>query len=206
VNVSTVYVELSSTNYKAAHATLQARETCQLQQCVSCSNAADTLRSDIKSMLHPRSTQQATASISKHHVRTGGSVAPRTLAQKYRPFYVNCIRSPYFTTLAYTGKCGHLHQPGTCDYKHAWPRWRTADTITVRAGHCMKFLPPYRDDATGKLVRPQLAPVKMSLRPQSTDHDVFLQVRDHHCSLASAMNLFNPALATAAARCVSALV
>jgi hypothetical protein len=105
-----------------------------------------------------------------------GAIQPHTLAQRYRPFYVNCIREPFFTTLAYTGRCGHLHQPGTCDYKHAWPRWRTADSIVVRAGHCAAFLPPYRDGA-GVLHRPQLDPVRMALRPQSTDHDVFLQAR-----------------------------
>lgn len=123
--------------------------------------------------------------------------------RRSRSFYINCIRQPDLTSQNRTGRCTSLHVESTCEYKNALPEWRAADSITVDASRCTYYLPPpppppgrggwgklrrgalvrpgERDEASGVVGGEQvpvvLAPVTLALRPYSTDHDVFLQVR-----------------------------
>ena len=135
-----------------------------------------------------------------HHPRCAGG--PGGLLRS-RSFYINCIRQPDLTSQNRTGRCTSLHVESTCEYKNALPEWRAADSITVDARRCTHYLPlppPPRGRggwgnlrrgalvrsgdqgqaggaAAGEEVPVVLAPVTLALRPYSTDHDVFLQVR-----------------------------
>lgn len=102
--------------------------------------------------------------------------AGRETREYLSSFYANCIHSPQLTQSGITGTCANIHQPSNCDYKLAKDAWRDTGEIVVDVSHCSRFLPP-RADADGTLQPQDLLPVTLALRPRSTDHDVFLQVR-----------------------------
>lgn len=97
-------------------------------------------------------------------------------ARTLLPYYMDCIHSPTFKSGSLHGGCDVLHKPGGGNWKQAWDVFRQMDTLQIDASRCEAFV-----DAIAPDMKPQagLQPFEVQLRPQSTDHDVFLQVQTH---------------------------
>lgn len=95
-------------------------------------------------------------------------------ARTLLPYYMDCIHSPTFKSGSLHGGCDVLHKPGGGNWKQAWDVFRQMDTLQIDASRCEAFV-----DAIAPDMKPQagLQPFEVQLRPQSTDHDVFLQVQ-----------------------------
>eukprot|EP00892_Ulva_mutabilis_P006593 jgi/Ulvmu1/4305/UM002_0026.1 len=89
------------------------------------------------------------------------------------PQYTKCIRWPQFAAGDAEGGCSSLHIPTKKQYKHPTPEFRNVSQVTIDASECQSFVD---DFAPPNLDRAHLRPFNVTLRPQSTDHAVFLQV------------------------------
>lgn len=94
-------------------------------------------------------------------------------ARTLLPYYMDCIHSPIFKSGSLNGACDVLHKPGGGNWKQAWDVFRQMDTLQIDASRCEAFV-----DAIAPNMKSQarLKPFEVQLRPQSTDHDVFLQI------------------------------
>lgn len=120
----------------------------------------------------------------------GGIAASLPLSEEARRLqllmYTKCFQAPQFTVQGRTGKCGIMHLPTKSYYKWPTDEFRKADHVTVDASRCSRFLENLRvDDVATKKTRLNKFDVK--LRPGSTDHDVFLQVRLQYNLLQTAL-------------------
>jgi hypothetical protein len=95
--------------------------------------------------------------------------------------FINCFQTPKFTALGRTDACKFLHKPTKSYYKFPTDAFRKVDRIRVDATRCQPGLNKIGIPAEllpkGKEL---LKPFEVKLRPMSTDHDVFLQVRPLH--------------------------
>jgi hypothetical protein len=91
--------------------------------------------------------------------------------------YVDCFQTPVFTTNGSSGACTILHKPTDSYYKWPTDQFRTVSTIKIDASRCASFFTGATSEARAR-VADLLQPFEVDLRPGSTDHDVFLQVRN----------------------------
>eukprot|EP00892_Ulva_mutabilis_P006528 jgi/Ulvmu1/4247/UM192_0007.1 len=96
------------------------------------------------------------------------------------PFYVQCFQSPSFTSGPLSGACDVLHMPRTNNLVYPTPLFRTQPTVNIDVSSCGFYLnsTAVGEEADGQQgnVADLMQPFEVQLRPNSTDHDVFLQV------------------------------
>lgn len=108
------------------------------------------------------------------------AVEDAALSQRQRmqlPYYAKCFQSPTFTSGPLNGECEVLHMPRTSSIVHPVQTFREQSTIRIDVSACAFYLNSTAvgaDDSAHAIDLMQ--PFEVSLRPNSTDHDVFLQV------------------------------
>lgn len=97
------------------------------------------------------------------------------------PFYVQCFQSPTFTSGPLSGGCDVLHLPRKSSLVYPTQVFREQPTIQIDVSSCGFYL---NSTAVGAAAETQpehiadlMQPFGVELRPNSTDHDVFLQAR-----------------------------
>lgn len=90
------------------------------------------------------------------------------------PQYTKCIRWPHFIAGKLQGGCSVLHVPTQRHYKPPSDEFRQISQITVDVSECRDFIDDLSPPNLDITIHPR---VNVTLRPQSTDHPVFLQVR-----------------------------
>lgn len=103
-----------------------------------------------------------------------GTVLSEDGARTFLPYYMDCIHSPTFKSGSLHGACDVLHKPSNGNWKQAWDVFRQMDTLQIDASRCEAFVEAIAPELKSKA---GLQPISVHLRPHSTDHDVFLQVR-----------------------------
>lgn len=103
-----------------------------------------------------------------------GTVLSESGARTLLPYYMDCIHSPTFKAGSLNGACEVLHKPSNGNWKAAWDVFRQMDTLQIDASRCEAFVDVIAPELKS---RAGLQPFAVKLRPQSTDHDVFLQVQ-----------------------------
>ena len=87
---------------------------------------------------------------------------------------MDCVRAPVLSQQGVTGSCSTLCGDGTGD---AFEAFHSADSIRVDASACGHHLHTWPCPGGDADFSHLLQPVDIALRPGSTDHKVFIQVR-----------------------------
>lgn len=99
------------------------------------------------------------------------------------PYYIKCFQSPTFVSGPLSGGCEALHKLRTSSLVHPTDVFRQQATVQIDVSPCAFYLNSTAvGGADGALGMELMLPFEVKLRPNSTDHDVFLQA----CSLSPA--------------------
>lgn len=92
------------------------------------------------------------------------------------PFYTDCFQKPNIVAgnIVANGTCQPLHKPQHNSLMYPTAEFRKVESVTVDASRCEFYL---NQTDTARSVQGLLEPLNIQLRANSTDHDVFLQVR-----------------------------
>lgn len=92
------------------------------------------------------------------------------------PYYIKCFQSPSFISGPLSGGCEALHEVRTSSLVHPTDVFRQQATVQIDVSPCAFYLNSTAvggaDNAPGMDL---MQPFEIKLRPNSTDHDVFLQ-------------------------------